>query len=215
MPTGTLQYVYHSIALPGLINTTFNATSFASGVATTVTVLPRFIMVHGVVVLANSTGINNGRRLHQVTTPKLGVSFSIQSTSAPDVSAAISAAIFNDTLQSNLVSAGVTQLTGTIIATSSPQLTVTMPAALPGQVTLCPHCSPPPPPPLPPPPLALEDATERMEMGLGVGIGLGIPFLVGFAYFTHKRLTGGKESKDCGRVPCSEEKPQESKAAPV
>jgi hypothetical protein len=211
--------VYNTLTLAGYTNATFNATAFAFGVAAAVGVPPSSVVVHGVVSVGASSSVA-GRRLHQSTTSKVSVSFSIQTTTPSTVASGLSAAIFNDSLQTALVSAGLTQLAGTIVLGAAPATTVVLPAAVAGQATQCPFCAPPPsppPPPSPSPPPPMEDARRRMEVGLAVGLGLGVPVVAVLVFCSCRWVKGRRGSAGGGRrsppIPSFADQPVEAKAA--
>jgi hypothetical protein len=201
--------VYNTLTLPGYSNTTLNQTAFAVGVAATLGLGPTQVIIYGMVNGAVGTAISgSGRRLQAATpvaTPKVLVTFAVVANStlaAANVSTALSNAVFNDALQTNLVSAGMPLLAGAAISLSSSNIiSSTPPVVTTGAITpSCPLCPPPPSPPLPPrpppsPPLpsppppspppggllatVKKDASKlNMQLGIGIGVGVGGLLLV-------------------------------------
>jgi hypothetical protein len=173
-PPATTRYVLGHVTLPGYTLLNFGPTAqlnFVYGIANELTVSAAAVVITSVSAASSS---RRRQLLQAANNGTIAVQFSVTTdvSTYAAVSSQLTSSVFDDSLNNELIAAGLVLLSGPISLVESTSVTATpLPA-----IFSAPSPPPPMPPPAPPPVSSgVVDARRERRIGLGVGLGVGIP----------------------------------------
>ena len=189
-PTGT-SFITSHFQLNGYTVATFDTTAqynFIVGVAGQL-----YVPVTSVAITSISdAGTYSGRRRSLLAAASsVFVQFQVTVTTgnSANVTTELHGSLFDDSLETGLITAGLTLLQGPIVVVEA--TSATAPQYNPVYVI--------PSPPPPPAPVYAYSPADKIEIGVGVGVGAGLPFILCLAFCLPRVLRGSRPQSKMGR----------------